>query len=283
MHDVLNGIKKLREQTAIALADVLTPPSSSKIITEKSLATAWHQKLQGNSHLYDGGWYDPPPHGIICKFGKQKNNYSSLETESFRPSETWPSDNIVLEPEDICLLYASPVERQTGLIGDFGINFYKGEDAETLSHLENVLVTTIHSAKSAKVGMPFYELYDLTIQNGNEAGLHASNVESTTDPIGNNIGHTIPYSYDDRILPQISNNTPTESIRNARIFINKNEEFFIQDNMAFTFEPRFFAQKLPSLLFHITIIFKEGELEICHNYRTFFEQTNMKNLIRYLP
>lgn len=282
MHDVLDKIAALRKQTSDALVRTWSNLSGRRPFSEKACADGWLNELHTIENICEDGWYAPPPHGIICKFGQSHDTYAALNQPSFRPPQAWPSDGIFYGEDDIALLYASPVDKATGLIGDFGINIYNDARKDIAEHLENVLLATLHIARHARPGMMFNELYGHAISHGIHMGLSADNVESATDIAGVNIGHSVPFSFEDS-APLPPPNETKEQIRKSRIFINAEEKFMIKKNMAFTLEPRFSSGGMPGVLFHMTIIFKDGQRHICHNYAPVFELAKMENLIRHLP
>lgn len=276
MLDTLDRIRELRTRTSLTLARICNDLKNAP--SEKRFTNAWLKQLQNDKNLYHDGWYSPPPHGIICKFGQSSDNYESLRQPSFRDAKSWPRDDVFYSSEDIALLYASPVDKETRLIGDFGLSVYSGSSKGIQDYIENVLTTTIYIANHAQSGMTFHELYAYAVDHGKNKGLFDSNVISTTDPAGMNIGHTIPLGIAGKGYEETK-----EAIRKSRVFINAQETLSIGNNMAFTFEPRFSAPGFPDILFHMTILFRNGERYICHDYEPIFRLKNMEKFIRHLP
>lgn len=285
MRDTLLRIKKLRRDTGHAFAnsyqELLKSPFS-----ELDLKNRWLQHLQNHPHFHDEGWYNPPPDGIICSFGKNADNYAALRRPSFRAPSSWPTET-QYDAEDISLVYASPIDRSSNLIGDWGLSLYSGSKTDIKEYFENTLLATLHVAESARSGMAFRELYAIALETGTRHGLSNTNVQSISDMAGTNIGHTIPLSYIDtpcrkEIKNARSNNERRDAISAARIFINAQEEQIIEDNMALVIEPRYSTYKYPDTLFHMTLVFINGEKEICHEYSPALQATGMDYLIRHL-
>ena len=282
----LKRIQALREQTGFCLAKAFDK-ISQKSFSENALTQAWLSELRKHPEIYDDGWYAPPPHGVISVFGKSVDGFVRVNQPSFRPESEWPRDGKFYNPDDIILAYASPIDRDTSLIGDFGLNIYNGDDKSIRDHFENVLRATLYIAEYARVGIEFCELYEFAMTHGTRQGF-SNNIESTTDTAGTNIGHTIPLSFESDPAHGQINGARTyddvkEIIRSSRIFVNGAEHQKIEPNMAFTIEPRFSTEKMPNTMFHLTMIFEGGEKRICHGFQPVMEQMNMGYLARFLP
>lgn len=286
MRDALLRIRDLRRDTGYAFAKAYQELVHSPF-SELDLKDRWLRHLQTHLHFHDHGWYSPPPDGIICSFGKVSDNYAALRTPSFRTPSSWPAQT-EHDVEDISLVYASPIDRASNLIGDWGLSIYSGSKSDIKEHFENTLRATLYVAQSARSGMSFKELYTIALETGMRHGLSSTNVQSISDKVGTNIGHTIPLSYADtpnheKIENAKSNDERRDAISAARIFINDKETKVIEDNMAFVIEPRYSTDKYPDILFHMTLIFINGEKEICHEYRPALEVAGMQHLMLYLP
>jgi len=281
----LNTIAGLKNQSGIALAEALNNLGSE--FSEQVLATEWLAALQKDGIFHEEGWYAPPPLGIISLFGKPDNQFKRICQPSFRPEYMWPAKSNLYDSEDMIAVYASPVHRTTSLIGDFGLTLYNGSNPELIEHCETVLQSSLHIAHHAKIGMPFNELYAFGMEYGASKGF-TNDIDSTSDDTGTNIGHTIPLSYkDDPTHSTISSAQSFEDIREAlragRKFVNSAEKQKIEENIAFTIEPRFSTATMPQTWFHLTVIFNKGEKTICHGFYPVFEKLGLKNLNALLP
>ncbi len=267
MRDALLRIRDLRRDTGYAFAKAYQELVHSPF-SELDLKDRWLRHLQTHLHFHDHGWYSPPPDGIICSFGNVSDNYAALRTPSFRTP--------------------SSIDRASNLIGDWGLSIYSGSKSDIKEHFENTLRATLYVAQSARSGMSFKELYTIALETGMRHGLSSTNVQSISDKVGTNIGHTIPLSYADtpnheKIENAKSNDERRDAISASRIFINNEETKIIEDNMAFVIEPRYSTDKYPNILFHMTLIFINGEKGICHEYRPALEVAGMQHLMPYLP
>ena len=283
--DILSIVEKIKNRTGVAFAETLG--KWPRDCSELDIADAWLHKLRSDPDFYEDGWYMPPPHGIITLFGKPEDRYQRVCEASFRPEYMWPRKDMCYAPEDIFAVYASPVHKETKLIGDFGLTLYMGSSKEVHQHCENVLQTSLHIARNAKVGMPFRELYQFGMDYGAKKGFK-NDIVSPSDPTDTNIGHSIPLSWQgDSAHDAISHAKSFEEIMTAlrygRKFVNGKEEQLIEENMAFTVEPRFSTSSLPQAWFHLTVIFENGERRIAHGFRPVFEKCRLNHLSRLLP
>ncbi len=258
--------------------------------SETILRDTWRSALQAYKTLSSDGWYMPPPHGISVLFGttdeKSRVNYISL-----RPESMWPKKNIYLEKDtDFAYLYASPVDKQTGIIGDFGMSLYFGKDSIIQKHLQHCLQINKEIAEFIQVGMPFSEVYTFALATIKHNKLF-NHVTSTTDPAGQDIGHTIPASYEDwtdeetKLLE--SGQEQWEEIKNMisqkRKFISLEEKLTFQKGMAVTIEPRLTDKNNPDISmasFHtILLIHKNGVKELLTNFDPIFKIAGMDYML----
>ena len=285
MNAILRRIEELRLYTGQCLAQSFEI-AQKESLSEKALADISLSYLRKNKDLFEDGWYAPPPHGIITVFGKKDDNYKKVSQPSFRPESEWPQDRQHYNINDIVLFYASPIDRKTGLIGDFGLNIYSGPDKAIHEHFENVLRATLYIASQARTGMSFSELYQLAIEHGKTQGFY-NNIESSADSTGTNIGHTIPLSFpgDPAHIAMAKAKdyaAVKEAIRTNRVFVNAASNQKIQPDMAFTIEPRFSTGTMPNTMFHLTIIFEGGQRRICHGFEPVMQLAGMDYLLKIL-
>ncbi len=280
----LNACRNTREIAArsfqSALTGLLVPGSS---ISEVDLRDAWLNEMRKNNDLLPDGWYDPPPHGIGVLFSTEADpkraNYDSLRT-----LENWPQNNITLDRETgIMYVYASPVDRQTGIIGDFGMTIYLGQSSGYINHLKNCMRMNLEIFNQVAVGMTMKEVAQLA------GGLFiannlTNNVTSVTDPAGVNIGHTVPASYEDWTVDEIKaiQSMPDKwqkTISSKRVFVSGKESFEINPGTAFTLEPRLTVYqntKTPMSSFHTIIVFNpDGSKELLTNFSEIFTGIGM--------
>jgi hypothetical protein len=255
--------------------------------SEQAFAQAWLQNLRRHPQIFEDGWYMPPPHGLITLFGKPADGYSRVCQPSFRPQELWPSPDCFYDEEDLFAAYASPVHRESNLIGDFGFTLYAGSSPEIRDHCERVLRISLEIAHCARVGMTFAELYSLAMDCARQHGL-SHDIYSPSDQTLSNIGHSIPLSWPmdstHQTLAKAQNFAEiVEAIRVGRKFLNAAELQPIEENMAFTIEPRFSTATLPQVWFHLTVIVQQGSRHIVHGFRPSLEKLRQTRLLKLLP
>ena len=280
------AILAAKQASGQALADIL---SSLDIpgCTETQLADRWLYRLQQTGEFYPGGWYDPPPEGIIALCASPDDAYARSSPSSFRPSEFWPSDHHRWEAESVTALYASPVTKASNLIGDFGLSLYLGKNLQIIHHFTRVLALTLEIARYAQVGIQLRDLYQFAMQRIAAEGFQ-NNIESPTDLTNTNIGHTIPLSYADdpthqKIAQARSFAEIKETLRLGRKFVNRDEPQSILPDFAFTVEPRLSTASMPNAWFHLTVVFENGKKTIGHGFRPVFHNLNQALLLKLLP
>src|SRR5436309_1790576 len=114
---VLNKLEVCKQTRKIAANSLYNALSSllnaKQSISEVLLRDVWLTEMRKNKNIFQDGWYDPPPHGIIVLFGDDKN-VERVNFKSVRPEKFWPRENIFLDKKNgIAFLYASPVDKKT--------------------------------------------------------------------------------------------------------------------------------------------------------------------------
>jgi len=202
-----------------------------------------------------------------------------------RPQESWPRSDIFLDRESgIAMVYASPVNKETGIIGDFGLTLYFGKDKNLQEHLATSLQTNREIFEYVKEDMELRDVNAFTHENLKSNGL-MTNLSSPSDPTGTNIGHTIPASYQDwsmkekQLLHEGKWEEISKMISKKRVFLNSKEKLRVRKGMAFTIEPRPQSAQdsnLPTVLFHTIALFREnGEKELLTDFDELFSLTGM--------
>ncbi len=255
--------------------------------TEAATRDRLLSKLKEEPSLLDSGWYAPPPDGISVLYG-EADDPSRLDFDSLRKPEHWPNDENRLERETVGFVYMSPVDRKTGVIGDFNLNFYRGNDAAVRKQLKAAYDVTIKMCEFVKVGMEFRELFDFNMKALAEGGAQAGRMAMISDPSDINFGHTVPWSYE---LP-----TPDEQaaidrgnideirklITAKRLYLNSSETFRVPETCAFTIEPRVAtvdAQgRTRMACFHMIVAFRNGQKTIA-GYDSLFRELKMDYML----
>lgn len=257
-----------------------------KPISEKILADTWLKNMRKNKKLFPEGWYFPPPHGISILFAKE-SDVSRVSPPSLRPQEYWPRDDVFLEIRNgLLLVYFSPVDRKTGIIGDFSQTIYFGQSPKIKEHIKKCYHVNLEIFSYIKVGMTLSHIFKYTHELLKSYRLN-SDIASPTDPTSTNIGHTIPVSYEDWIEKERSllkgKKSNWEDIKNMiskkRVFLNSVEKFKVRKGMAFTIEPRPYIlnnKSIPAVLFHmIVLIWPDGRKELLTNFHEIFKLAHM--------
>ncbi len=168
----------------------------------------------------------------------------------------WPqNESTLLDKEAVGIIYASPIDLKSGIIGDFGITIYRGKEKRILDHLSTCLKVLETAIDQIEVGMEFRYVHELTQKLISEHNLTNSRTITWTDKVGTNLGHTIPWSYEEanasekKLITSKNLHGLRELISHKRININKVEQFKIPNSIAFTLEAR--LESLEILLYQI--------------------------------
>ncbi len=292
MNDKLEICKKTREIAATSLYKTLEKVlNTRKKISESEFRDLWLSELRKQKSIFLDGWYISPPHGIGVLFATDKNP-QRISHKSLRPKLSWPRNNIFLNTKNgIALFYASPVDKKTGIIGDFGMTIYFGKNAAIINHMKKCLEITKKTFSYIKNKMTLSEIAEYTNQllllNHVENG-----VTSSTDPTGFNSGHTIPATeqswseIEQKIL--FSNKSTWEEkckvISEKRNFVNSSQKLKIKPGLAFTIEPRPIVKEnpnIPMVLFHSIVLVKtNGKKELLTDFDDIFRLTNMDYMLQ---
>ncbi|MBM3602856.1 MAG: aminopeptidase P family protein [Alphaproteobacteria bacterium] len=278
-------IADLKQMAGASFAETLG--NWPRVCSERDFAQEWLQNLRRHSQFFEDGWYMPPPHDLITLFGKPIDGYSRVCQPSFRLPQLWPSSDCFYDREDLFAAYASPVDRASKLIGDFGFTLYAGSSPEIQEHCEAVLRISLEIAHCARVGMTFAKLYSLAMDCARQQGL-CNDIFSPNDQELSNIGHSIPLSWPTDSTHQTIAKAQgfaeiVEAIRVGRKFLNAVESQPIEENMAFTIEPRLSAVNLPQVWFHLTVIVHQGTAHVVHGLRPALEKIGQNRLLKLLP
>jgi hypothetical protein len=281
MTSVVEELHRMRQRTSTMLEATLRV--APQRVTEAELRDAWAERLYSAPGLAARGWYAPPPEGIIV-ISDVAPSYERMSQASFRPPEAWPSAEVHITDDSLLYAYASPVSRETGLIGDFGCSLYRGGDAVLKDHIRNVWEVTRRIIDIARPGMTFPELYAQAMQLIEAAGLenvvHSVHAGSTSD-----IGHAIPWSdlppdrFERDVLAGGSLEVMSDLVSRKRRFINATDPFVIRDDVAFTIEPRLCAPGRPMVGFHTVVGFVGGQRRALLEFESLFALFGMDYLM----
>lgn len=255
---VISTIRGVIARVLEGVLDGALGKSEAALAAEISLALAAHASLTCS------GWYTPPPGGIAV-LTAHPSDFSRLSFDSLRKREFWPSPELKVDSESVVMAYASPVHRDTLLIGDYGCTRYFGHAPQIHEHIELCRKILNDVAASISVGIEFRELYRLANICFSDAQLFNEATASRSDPAGTNIGHTIPYSFADDSPPHLRQDAEIPSMIAAkRKFISSAEVFSVPENGAFTLEARLRSKvdnSLPNVLVHKIITIRRGRIQ----------------------
>lgn len=264
--------------------------SNEKPVSEEVFRNKWLIELRKNQAIYPDGWYIPPPHGIGVLFGADEEN-SRVNYKSLRPEKMWPKGNIFLEGKnEMAYIFASPVDKKYGIIGDFGLTVYLGDNLAVKNYLRKCWKINLEIFNFIQVRMKFSEVYKFAKRVIAKYGL-TNQVISSADPTGEDIGHTVPASYfewsaEEKLILErgITNwESASNMISRKRVFINSIEETTFQTGMAVTLEPRLTVPNNPAIpmgSFHtIVIINADGKKELLSNFDEIFRIVGMDYMV----
>ncbi len=292
--DKIKSLKTTRQIAMKAFYEALNKVlSKNKPIAETDLKKTWLKELRKSGDIFNNGWYVPPPHGITIIFA-QDNKPQRTQFRSLRFKENFPQKNIFLNKKSgIIIAYASPVNKETGIIGDFGLTLYFGKRPELIEHIKNILNIQKKVFNHAKIGMSLSELYKYAVTLFKKDNLSNDWWLNITDPSGRNMGHSIPSTEKDwsdkeyKLLSTANNNWEkvANMISKRRIFFSPKEELKIKKGIAFSIECRLKKTNNPAfpvVWFHTVAIFqKNGKKEFLTNFDKLFKLAGMEYALNY--
>ncbi len=272
--------RKIAAQTLYTALSTLL--SGSELISEVSLRNAWLNALRRENAILPDGWYVPPPHGIAVLFGNEDNE--RLNYDSLRSEEIWPREDHILDRDKgLLYAYASPVHKETGMIGDFGITLYFGSNPTVCNLLKTTLKINRDIKNSITSKQKLSDVYHNAETLLGRAGCR-SNVRGVSSEGRLNIGHTVPVLSKELMKEQ--QETIASTISHARVFISDMEDLKIQNGMAFTIEPRprFIEHpQLPMVSYHtICLVHEGGSTELLEDFDDLFRLANMEYMLENL-
>ena len=262
-----------------------------KPISEVDLRDAWLFELRKHKEIFPDGWYTPPPHGIGVLFATE-DNADRLKFTSLRHQDYWPKENIFLDREKgFALFYCSPVDKKSGIIGDFGLSIYFGKNKKIIKVITEYLKILTSIFKHIALGMRLADVHIFAKNILEKYGFTNEWWVSITDPTGTNYGHTIPATYfswtkKEQKTIQLGEKNWQGALRTINLkrkFINAFEPTEIIPGMAITIEPRSIIKndpKMPTIYFHtIAMFYENGEKELLTGFDQIFELAGMD----YIP
>ena len=221
----LEAVAKTRQFVAQSFVNAFKSLlETNTLISEILLRDQWLNQLRRNHLIYPEGWYLPPPYGIGILFGTEIN-YQRMNYQSLRPENSWPKDSIFLDKNrGIIYVFFSPVDKLTNMIGDWGMTIYFGKNPDIIEHLKFCLQLNYQVLEHVQVGMTLSELANFSNKLFLKQGLY-NQVTSVTDTTGVNIGHTVPWSYEN-MSPEEIMTFKTKDWQKIITMINRKRKFF---------------------------------------------------------
>lgn len=278
----INSCIQTREKAAQSFVN-LCKTRGLESFSEKQLAEAWAEQLNKDNKIYHSGWYVPPPLGIGILFG-QPTDYSRTKYDNLRKEEFSPQNEVRFSSESAAMIYASPVNKADGIMGDFGLTVYTGSNTNVREHLKTGLAIVEKTAEFAQVGMEFREVNNYSQKLLKEHDLNNDRTAGYTAKIPKSIGHTIPFTYElpnEKERAVIRNeefDALKELLRTKRVNLDAEEKFKIPTTVAFTTEIRAESNhnpNLPNAFFHLIVTFAGGKKEILANFNEVFQALKM--------
>ncbi len=276
-----------RKSASEALLNAISPIWGTPF-SEEQLRNLWLQELRKDKDLLPDGWYTSlppkgPPNGIGILFGSDKDP-KRIDYDSLRPPKNHPQSKIFFDKKTgLAYIYASPVDRETGIIGDFGMTIYAGDKPEIIRHIKKVFDINHQIAKEIKPGINVSDAYNKAVQIFQEEGL-TNNVTSETDLAAINIGHSVPGTlapFSEKELKVIQEDNWQKAcslISNRRVFFNGTDDYVFKEGDCFTIEPRLvnpLEPGLPMVSFHTIAKVTENETVLLQNFKDIFQATGM--------
>ncbi|MBV9349278.1 MAG: M24 family metallopeptidase [Patescibacteria group bacterium] len=266
---------RVRQKASEAVTKILTKSHNPN---EAHVAAELWKEVGKNAELYERGWYDPPPGGAAALFAPH-DSLGRLLFDSLRKKEFWPSAEHTLNSDAVGFVYLSPVHKETGIIGDFAITVYTGTDPHIKGHIQRCLHITEKVAAYAEMGMELREIHAYAQRLLRDEKLSNKRTLTYTDMTGTNIGHTIPWTYEDHSLPEtaIVQSRDFDALKNLisakRVNLNSEERFRIPETIAFTVELRLEDAEdpgLPNAYYHLIVSFSKGKKKVFSNFNDVF-------------
>ena len=234
-------------------------------------------EIKNHTSIFPEGYYSPPPFGTVVLADQEP--FKRFKYDSLRNPDFWSKEDSLVEKESVVMIYLSPVDRKTNMIGDIGLTIYAGNNQKIKEHINKSYNAILLIAKHAEVGMTFRELCEFA-KNSFEGSVKPTKWTAiSSDPNQTmNLGHTIPGSFEDHLFFGNTFEEIKENIRVRRVPFIDTENFKIPETCAFTVESRledFNNPNLPSVHFHFIVCFDNGKKRILENYDKIFSIVGM--------
>lgn len=261
MSDLIETVIKTRELSARIAAQCLSDiDNASEIEIHESIL----EKMSVSESIFPRGWYDPPIGGVSVLFDEAP--FERLKYDSLRNPLYWSSNN-TFKAESVASIYFSPVDRQTGVLGDIGFTIYKGKSDDIKKHLKKCHDAVYEIAEYVKVGMKVSDLclYAKSLF-ANKLLRRTRWVAINSDPNQTiNLGHSVPGTFEKDFTVSENFEEMREIIKSKRVPLIDTENFKFPETCAFVVESRledFNNPSLPSAYFQFFVCFNGGKKTI---------------------
>ena len=274
MSNLIDKVIRTRKITEDILIKSL---SSIDGLTEIEIHKKLLEELEKHTELFPEGYYSPPPAGIAVILDQKP--FKRLHYDSLRNSLYWPNNSSKFEPETVAMVYLSPIDRETNMIGDMGLTIYRGSDSLIKEHVKMSYEGILNIAKHAQIGMTFKELCTFATDSFEGKLKITKWTAMNSDPNQSvNLGHTVPGSLGENFAPSKNFEEAKENIRVRRIPFIDTQNFTIPGTCAFTVESRtedLYNGDMPSVHFHFMVCFDKGKKTILDNFGEIFKIVGM--------
>lgn len=259
-----------RRKAFKALRHTLDELAGKPGVTELELKSTWIDNMKMEGELFTDGWYSPPPSGAAVLCGDR------VRFDALRNAYNWSGERIVDWHSDPVFFYASPVDRNTGLIGDCSMTIYMGGDERIRAHFSNCrraareLFSELDSFGTAA------ELFERS-QEIFEAHRLKSLVISRTDDQPINLGHTftrLEGASEANVL------TPEQKciLSSRRRFVNASASWCFENGIQFSVEPQLVSvddDELPKVTQHYLVCKEPGGFIVCDDIDMILEELKL--------
>ena len=249
-----------RENAVRSLEQTLNEMYGIDEVSEIEFASRWLELMSEDKEVFARGWYSPPPFGLAVLSGER------LNFDSLRNKEFWPTETAIDWKDGLLYAYCSPVNKESGLIGDMSVTLYFGDDEKIREHFRNCRAAVQDIFEQLEKVKDPNELYELSLEIFKNRGLH-SNVISRTDDQPSNLGHTFTRLSDTEAKDKLTSED-IEQLSSSRKFLNGKAEWNFEEDMQFTIEPQLLSvsdPSLPKVTHHFVVRKTVGGFAVCND------------------
>ena len=258
-------------QNAVSALKQALKESYGKQISEKDLKNRWIALMSQDKGIYSSGWYCPPGKGAAVLFD-ERLNFDSLRNEQF-----WSGEKTIDWGNGLLYAYCSPVDRESGYIGDMSVTLYFGEDERIRDHFRNCRAAIGEIFASLEAAEGPKEIFLLSLEIFRKHSLR-SNVISRTDPMPSNLGHTFTH-LDKKSDEKELSREDVAHLSSSRKFLNGSADWQFEEGMQFTIEPQLLSlddPSLPKVTHHYAVKKTDGGFIVCDDIDEFLMEYGLK-------